>query len=292
MATAPAVVPPVAAAPSMVSEEEPIVAPLYNEIDPSKIQLEPVKKRTWNFCNAAGERIQGGENSVAVTYNGQPLVFAIPNLTAGRNGVVASKKASEYKLGIELTEDLSNALTKYIDKPLYDAVWKIRKQLFRGGKGNNLRLPVQMESHWRGFVMKGRLRNEEDEKQGQWPDSLFGTIKVDSRGQPECDIVDLEDNPYNYTALAGAPLTEVVIQVDSIKSGNTGNASVVFRYRLIQTSKRRDRMVTTARRNEKRRECELEVTPAPEPASPTKVGKPQHATPPAPKMIRPLPKGV
>lgn len=200
------------------------------------------KTDSWDFVDKAGKKIVGKKTTIKLYYDEDKetktptkCAFVLENVKT-INGIQPGKKLNQGFMSINLTPDQSAMVTKYIDDVIFQIVWKHREVLFKGG--SKLVHPMEIKNLFKGVVKQG---DEQKDKDGnvvkgpdglakRWADSITCTVPMKKKqNQPvvddtKCQVVDLRDRPYAWTALDRKELREVILEVDFITIGSPSNA--------------------------------------------------------------------
>lgn len=226
------------------------------DLNPEKMLFSEKKRRSWNFTDkSTGEQKQGGENYAFLYYNtpGQKLAFSIKDLRTFQ-GILT--KEGNFKTGsmpCPLTTDKSAEIRKCVDQHILALCYKYKDKLWGAKAKKVLSLEAMMPSY-HGVVTDGKEKKENPEE--TWPDSLFCDVplKRGKGGQQVivddnlCQIEDLDEKPYSWTALDGKNLKEVVVEVQKVVFGEV--IRVKCMYRLISVDDKVQPKYTTKRRLE------------------------------------------
>lgn len=217
--------------------QQPVVPPTPQDLKEKDFGLSQKEEKQWSF-EKDGKLIKGSKNMVKVLY-GDPatnkLAFLLENVKSTQ-GIQAKDMKNAYML-LTLTPDQSAALKKYVDETIFALIWKYKDNLVKGPKVRKMTNPLELRSVYNGVVKDGQEKKDKtgtpqkgpDGAPLYWNDSISLSIPMTKNqhvDHNQCQILDLNNRPYAWTALENKMLREVVVEIDHVSFSSEGGIRV------------------------------------------------------------------
>jgi hypothetical protein len=229
-----------------------IVAMPIQDLEAEKFMFSEKKIKSWDFKNKkTGKQMKGAQPYVECYYEkpGQKLCFTIENVKS-YNGVQTGENLKRGFMSVNLTEDMSKSVKKFVDSVIFQLCFNHRAELVKNGK--KITSPAEMRIIYSGCVTEGK--DKEDGTGECWQDQLTANVPMKRKGQQSvvddnlCVIEDLDSKPYAWSALDGVNLREVAVEVEKVTFAEVIRVNML--YRLITPDEKAKPRVTTKRRLE------------------------------------------